>query len=195
MSKNKLLKNNVEKGNPKSELIIKICEGDADAFKNLFETYCQALIYFAWRYVKNTQVAENIVQDVFLRIWLNRTKLNPALNTKSYLYKAVKNQALQHLRKAKIENQKGNFQVLDDSTKSPEDILEEQEISVAVQRAISELPTQSRLIFTMSKYSNLKYSEIAEIQNISIKTVETHMGRALKFLRKRLANLRSDLLK
>jgi RNA polymerase sigma-70 factor (ECF subfamily) len=194
MNKNKLPKSNVEKSNPESELIKSIREGDADAFKNLFETYCQALVYFAWRFVKNTQAAENIVQDIFLKVWLNRTRLDPALNTKSYLYKAVKNQALQHLRKAKIENRKGNFQVLDDSTKSPEDILNEKEIAVSVQRAISELPTQSRLIFTMSKYSNLKYSEIAEIQNISIKTVETHMGRALKFLRKRLANLRSDLL-
>jgi RNA polymerase sigma-70 factor (ECF subfamily) len=194
MNKNKLLKSNVEKSNSESELTIKIREGDADAFKNLFETYCQALIYFAWRYVKNTQVAENIVQDVFLRIWLNRTKLNPALKIKSYLYKAVKNQAFQHLRKAKYENQKENIQALDSSTKSPEDILNEKEIAVSVQRAISELPPQSRLIFTMSKYNNLKYSEIAEIQNISIKTVETHMGRALKFLRKRLANLRSVLL-
>ena len=195
MNKNKLPKSNIEKSNSDSELIKSIREGDADAFKNLFETYCQALIYFAWRYVKNTQVAENIVQDVFFRIWLNRTKLNPALKTKSYLYKAVKNQALQHLRKAKIENRKGNIQALDSPTKSPEDILNEKEIAVSVQRAISELPTQSRLIFTMSKYSNLKYSEIAEIQNISIKTVETHMGRALKFLRKRLANLRPNLLK
>jgi RNA polymerase sigma-70 factor (ECF subfamily) len=189
-----MLKNNTKKLNSESELIIKIHEGDADAFKNLFETYCQALIYFAWRYVKNTQVAENIVQDVFLKIWLNRTKLNPALSTKSYLYKAVKNQAMQHLRKAKIESRKGNIQALDGSVKSPEDILDEKEIAISVQRAISELPSKSRLIFTMSKYSNLKYSEIAEIQNISIKTVETHMGRALKFLRKRLANLRSLLL-
>jgi RNA polymerase sigma-70 factor (ECF subfamily) len=194
MSNNKLLKNNVEKSHSESEWIIRIREGDADAFKNLFETYCQALIYFAWRYVKNTQIAENIVQDVFLRIWLNRTKLNPALKIKSYLYKAVKNQAMQHLRKAKLENRKGSIQSPDSSTKSPEDVLDEKEIAISVQRAISELPSKCRLIFTMSKYSNLTYSEIAEIQNISIKTVETHMGRALKFLRKRLASLRSTLL-
>jgi len=195
MSNNKLLKSNVEKSHSESEWIIKIRESDAGAFKNLFETYCQALIYFARRYVKNTQVAENIVQDVFLRIWLNRTKLNPALKIKSYLYKAVKNQAMQHLRKAKFENQRENIQALDSSAKSPEDILNEKEIAKSVQRAISELPSQSRLIFTMSKYSNLTYLEIAEIQNISIKTVETHMGRALKFLRKRLAKLRPALLK
>ena len=195
MNKNKLPKSNVEKSISEPELIIKIREGDADAFKNLFDTYCQALIYFAWRYVKNTQIAENIVQDVFLKIWLNRTKLNPALKIKSYLYKAVKNQVMQHLRKAKLENQKGSIQAFDSSTKSPEDILDEKEIALSVQRTISELPSQCRLIFTMSKYCNLTYSEIAEIQNISVKTVETHMGRALKFLRKRLANLHSALLK
>ena len=194
MSNNKLPKSNVEEGPSESEWIIKIRESDADAFKSLFETYCQALIYFAWWYVKNIQIAENIVQDVFLKIWLNRTKLNPALKIKSYLYKAVKNQALQHLRKAKFENREGNTQALDSSTKSPEDILNEKEIAISVQRAISELPSQCRLIFTMSKYSHLTYSEIAEIQNISIKTVESHMGCALKFLRKRLANLLSVLL-
>jgi len=195
MSNNKPLKKNVEKSSPESEWIINIREGDADAFKNLFETYCQALIYFAWRYVKSTQIAENIVQDVFLKIWLNRTKLNPALKIKSYLYKAVKNQALQHLRKTKFEDQKENIQEHDSPTKSPEDMLDEKEIAISVQQAISELPPQSRLIFTMSKYSNLTYSEIAEIQNISVKTVETHMGRALKLLRKRLAKLRPTLLK
>ena len=195
MSNYKLPKRNVEKSHSESELIVKIREGDADAFKNLFETYCQALIYFAWRYVKSTQIAENIVQDVFLRVWLNRTKLNPALKIRSYLYKAVKNQAMQHLRKAKFENRKGNIQAVDSSTKSPEDILDEKEIAISVQKAIAGLPSKSRMIFTMSKYSNLTYSEIAEIQNISVKTVETHMGRALKLLRKRLANVRSALLK
>jgi RNA polymerase sigma-70 factor (ECF subfamily) len=73
--------------------------------------------------------------------------------------------------------------------------VDEKEIAISVQRAISELPSQCRLIFTMNKYSNLTYSEIAEIQNISIKTLETHMGRALKFLRKRLANLRYVFIK
>jgi RNA polymerase sigma-70 factor (ECF subfamily) len=195
MSNNKPPKRNAEKSHSESEWIIKIREIDADAFKRLFETYCQALIYFAWRYVKSTQIAENIVQDVFLKIWLNRTKLNPALKIRSYLYKAVKNQAMQHLRKAKFENRKENIQTLDSSTKSPEDRLDEEEIAISVQRAISELPPKSRLIFTMSKYSNLTYSEIAEIQNISVKTVEAHIGRALKLLRKRLANLRPTLLK
>jgi len=195
MSNNKPPKRNVEKSNSESEWIIKIRESDADAFKNLFETYCQALIYFAWRYVKSTQIAENIVQDVFLKMWLNRTKLNPALKIRSYLYKAVRNQAMQHLRKAKFENRRENIQALDSSAKSPEDKLDEKEIAVSVQKAISELPSQCRLVFTMSKYSNLTYSEIAEIQNISIKTVEAHMGRALKLLRKRLANLRPTLLK
>lgn len=169
------------------DLISKIQSGDEKAFESLFYSHASALIRFAWRFVRNTQIAENIVQDVFVKIWHHRDRLDPKLNVKAYLYKAVKNQALQHLRHLKIENRQDTVSEFESSALSPEDSLHAKEIAAAVDQAISELPPHRRLIFTLSKFDHFTYAEIAEIQSISIKTVETQMGRALKFLRKRLS--------
>ena len=170
-------------------LIKRIKRGEARAFEELFRTYSAALIRFGWRIVRNTQVAENIVQDVFVRIWHNRAALDPGLNIKAYLYQAVKNQALQHLRHLKIENRRDDMPDVQHPGKSPEARIEEQETASAVYEAVALLPPHRRIIFTLSKYDHLTYAEIAEIQNISIKTVETQMGRALKFLRRYLSDV------
>lgn len=189
------MRKDLQQNTIESELIEKIVKNDADAFEKLFYTYCQPLINFTYRYVKTIPAAENIVQDVFLKIWLKRKQLKPSSNIKSYLYTAVKNEALKYLRHAKVVQRSAKeVQMLDSSIKKPEDELSEKELAAAVQKAIGELPQKSRMVFLMSKYDNLTYSEIAEIQKISKKTVETHMGRALKFLRKRLSNFFSVLL-
>ncbi len=169
------------------ELARKIRAGDAQAFEQLFRTLARALVRFTARFVRSVETAENIVQDVFVRIWHNRARLDPGLNLKSYFYRACRNQALQHLRHLKIENRDHSAQDLADPVGSPEAAAEAREIAAAVYAAVAELPPHRRLIFTLSKYDHLTYAEIAEIQKISIKTVETQMGRALKFLRLRLA--------
>jgi RNA polymerase sigma-70 factor (ECF subfamily) len=153
-----------------AECVNKIRSGDSVAFEELFNLYCQQLINFARRYVLDKQIAENIVQDVFVSIW-----------------QAVKNNSLKHLRHLKIEN-KG----IDDSPtyiyddERPDKKLDEKEVELKIHQAINELPEKCREIFKMNRFENLKYAEIAEILDISIKTVETQMGRALKKLRDRL---------
>lgn len=176
-------------GSSEVKMIQSIRRGDETAFEHLFYSHASALIRFTWRFVRNTQIAENIVQDVFVKIWHHRERLDPHLNIKAYLYKAVKNQALQHLRHLKIENRQDDVPDFKSAALSPEDALRIKEIAIAVDQAIAELPPHRRLIFTLSKYDHFTYAEIAEVQNISIKTVETQMGRALKFLRQRLASL------
>jgi RNA polymerase sigma-70 factor (ECF subfamily) len=170
-------------------LIRRIREGETEAFERLFKLHCRALVRFALRFVGQNETAEGIVQDVFVRIWRGRAQLNPDLSVKAYLYQAVKNQSLQHLRHLKIVHQKQELREQAPSNRSPEAAVERQETARAVYEAISELPPHRRMIFTLSKYDHYTYAEIAEIQKISIKTVETQMGRALKFLRKRLAHL------
>ena len=178
-----------------SELTEGIRTGEAGAFENLFRKYCQTLIHFSRRYVQDTQIAEGLVQDVFLKIWQSRENLDPGSNIKSYLFTSVKNQALKHLRHAKVEFQgEENITMYDEPVKTPEEKFNESEIAAAVHRAIEKLPESRRQIFKMSRYDGLTYSEIAEVQNISIKTVETQMGRALKFLRESLGHLLSVLL-
>ena len=106
MREHNLHKKEIPKPIPiESKWVESVREGDGAAFENLFRMYCQPLINFARRYVGETAAAENLVQDIFLKIWENRTQLNPALNIKSYLYTAVKNQALKHLRHINVQHQ------------------------------------------------------------------------------------------
>ena len=172
-----------------SEWVEKIRDGDAQAFEHLFKAYCQPLINFARRFVRDVQIAENIVQDVFLKIWTNRIKLNPSLNIKTYLFTAVRNQTLNHLRHAKMEKDSvADMQLITTPVKTPENGWKEKELATSIQQAINELPKKCQTIFLMNRFDQLTYQEIADILNLSIKTVETQMGRALKFLRKRLSH-------
>ena len=167
----------------------KIARGDTAAFKNLFTSYCQALINFAQRYVNDTQIAENIVQDVFVTIWQKRSQLNPTLNIKVYLYTMVKNQSLKYLRHVDVTQRSAtHLEQIQPAVKTPEDESQEKELGEAINAAIEKLPEKERIIFSMNRFDNLTYKEIATIQNLSVKTVETYMGRALKSLRNRLAD-------
>ncbi len=170
-----------------SEWLARMRSGDPSGFEHLFREYGQQLINFARRYVADTPIAENLVQDVFLKIWENRAQLDPQLKVRTYLYSAVRNQALRHLRHKKVEDQAAaHLKESPPGQPDPHDHLSEKELAAAIQAAIAELPEKCRLIFNLSRIDRLTYTEIAEIQGISVKTVETQMGRALKFLRKRL---------
>jgi RNA polymerase sigma-70 factor (ECF subfamily) len=170
-----------------SEWVEKIRYGDAEAFEYLFKKYCQSLINFARYFVQDIQIAEDIIQDVFLKTWSNHTKLNPSLNIKTYLFTAVKHQALNHLRHEKTKkNSIADLQLYIAPVKTPENGWKEKELTLSIQQAVKELPEKCRLIFIMNRFDQLTYTEIADILNLSIKTVETQMGRAFKYLRKKL---------
>jgi RNA polymerase sigma-70 factor (ECF subfamily) len=161
--------------------------GSAEAFEHLFNRYCQVLIDFACRYLHDVPLAENMVQDVFLKIWQNRRQLDPGASIRSYLYTAVKNAALNHLRHTVVEQKsQDKIRQLSSEMPTPEDNWNEKELNDSIQKAIASLPDKCHEIFCLSRFDGLTYAEIAEVQNISVKTVETQMGRALKFLRKQL---------
>jgi RNA polymerase sigma-70 factor (ECF subfamily) len=164
--------------------------GDGQAFEQLFSLYCQPLIHFVRRYVHDTSIAESLLQDIFLAVWANRSQLDLTRNIKTYLYTAAKNQALKHLRHNDVERQSAEEVTLAfPHPKTPEDERQEKEIAAAIYQAIEALPEKCRILFSMNRFDHLTYAEIAQIQEISIKTVETQMGRALKFLRQHLAHL------
>lgn len=175
---------------PEAEWAIKIKKGDKAAFNKLFLRYYDKLCQFVGHYVRDPDIAEDIVQEFFYKIWINRTTWNFTPNIVSYLYKAARNYSLNHLKNNKIKDK-----FLDDFNESfylsetPEKELIDKEFNDRVHAVINELPEQCRIIFKMKKFDGLKYAEIAEIKNISVKTVETQMGRALKYLRKRLTVL------
>ena len=176
------------------ELVEKIKAGDATSFKKLFDTYSKHLLNFALQYLNNPQAAEDVVQEVFVNIWINRHKLNPTLSIKSYLFTSVRNQALKHIRDSNIKLEKHEYIKNENATvKSPEEHLQENELTELFYKAIEELPYQCRQIFSLNRFENLSYIEIAETLGISINTVKTQMGRAFKALRKKLGALISTI--
>ncbi|MEE9465181.1 MAG: RNA polymerase sigma-70 factor, partial [Candidatus Neomarinimicrobiota bacterium] len=162
---------------------------DESAFRALFESYSESLLDFAFGFIRDVQVCEDIIQEVFVRIWRTRTKLNPELSLRAYLYRSVRNQALKYLRHEKVEREaEGYLQALfyHPDTPTPEDELYHAELTVLLDRTIRQLPERCRTILLMSKYDGLTYREIAEVLDISINTVKTQMGRALAAMRRSL---------
>ena len=168
-------------------------------FKLVFETYYPRLLRFANTYVDDRFEAENIVQDVFLKLWEKRASLPADINMQAYLLTMVKNQCMDFLRHRKIveehfvdweivEQQEDAFNYYAINQLDPEQ-MDVESLERLVEKAIIDLPKQCRRVFELSRYEGLKYKEIAERLGISVKTVETHISNALKILRITLKDL------
>ena len=159
---------------------------DQDGFEILFKNNFKDLCRFANRYIKDTETAREIVQDAFVSLWEKRESIDINLNLRSYLMTSVKNKSLNYIRDNKkfiglpeIEN----YDIESESF----DHLESEELNEKIEAAISELPEKCRKIFTLSRYENLKYQEIAEKLQISVKTVEAQVSKALQHMRSKLS--------
>lgn len=183
-----------EKRRIESEWVDSIKSGDQAAFEKLFNHYCQQLINFTRRYVFDKQISENIVQDVFVNVWQRHSNLDPEKEIKTYLYTAARNEALKHIRHLNVEKRSYD-RIVESYPETKHDLeLEGRELNDSINKAIDELPEKCKEIFKLNRFENLKYAEIAEVLNISVKTVETQMGRALKKLRQQLKPLLPMLL-
>jgi RNA polymerase sigma-70 factor, ECF subfamily len=163
---------------------------DYSAFEILFNRYYGQLSNFCKKFVHIEEVAEELVSEVFFKVWNNRQRIVISSSAKSYLYAAVRNMAFDHLRKEKkspLVNLEEASSVTCD-TYDPQKHSDYQELEASVGQAVQRLPKQCRLVFQLSRDHGMKYSEIAESLQLSIKTVETQMGRAFKSLRKSLRN-------
>ncbi len=172
-----------------------ISRGDKSAFEQVFRAYYQPLCNYAVPLIKDVDEAEEVVQNVFFNIWNKRGELE-VTSLKSYLYRAVRNDCLNKLKHGKIkavyaeDYKKTANSTFDDASKT----LQAKELNRHIQEAIGALPEQCGIVFRMSRFENLKYSEISEQLGISVKTVENHMGKALKVLRQRLKDYLPILL-
>jgi len=170
------------------KILKRIKEGDIHEFEVLFREYYERLCAFGRKYVNNIEQAEEVVQDTFFNIWKNRASLNIKTSLKSYLYTAVRNNCLQVLRTRNLDIKYENYYKSHYSNESisPADELNAKELSKVIDKALNSLPEKCRMIFKMSRNEGLKYHEIAEKLEISIKTVEANMGKALKHFRMHL---------
>ena len=172
-----------------STVINLLREGNAQAFEKVFRLYFKSLHSYAYTFMKDDELPEEIVQNVFCRIWEKRNQLKTDGSLKAYLYRSVHNESLNHLKQQK---NRVNLQVLysnanEESTSLASEKIMLTELGTHIQQALNELPEQCRTIFQMSRFEQLKYQQIADQLNLSIKTVENQMGKALKILRTKLA--------
>lgn len=161
---------------------------DRPAFERLFREHYRPLCAFAIQYVKDTDRAQDLVQDLFVRLWEDREQLRIASSIKSYLFTAVRNRCLNALSataRLRPLDEEAEEHAQEEPT-SEDDHLRR---AARVQAAIEALPEERRKVFRLSRDEGMKYQEIARRLGISIKTVENQMGKALKTLREELADL------
>jgi len=170
------------------QLITTLKTGDITAFEMLFRTYYQPLCNYAYTFVQDRDEAEEIVQSTFLNVWEKRDNLSIHTGVKPYLYAMVRNASLNVLKHEKIKQQHVTMEmaVAERSVESVTRTVMASELETKIYKAMDKLPEQCRLVFKLSRFEELKYSEIAEQLNISIKTVENQMGKALKIMRDQL---------
>lgn len=177
------------------ELYRKLKVGDELAFKALFQKYYSALCHYGFQLLQNSEMAEEIVQELFVRIWEKREALSIETSVKHYLFKSVRNQCLNQLQHLKIRKQYESS-ILESSEQQidPDQYFMEVELIRRIEKSIESLPPKRQEIFRLSREKGLKYKEIALELNISIKTVEAQMGLALKYLRDELKEFRNHSL-
>ncbi len=166
------------------ELLELISAGDQAAFRQLYAHFYKRLHHFALALVKTRETAEEIVEDVFVRIWQHREALHTIKNLRVYLYTATKNSSLNYLSQKARQSITEPFDhihvELDDSAITPEQILITAEIHQKIQKAIEVLPPRCKMIFKLVREDGLRYREIAEILNISVNTIDAQMAIAVK---------------
>ncbi len=156
--------------------------------ESVFRAHHKMLCKVAYAIVKDKSTAEDIVQDVFLTIWKKRKELIIDSNLKGYLYRAVSNSCLNHLQSYHKRNIKPYEEFNEQALGSfvPHDSIDYDRLDAAIQKAIDNLPPRCKVIFVLSRFDGLKYSQIAATLNVSVKTVENQMGIALLKLREEL---------
>jgi RNA polymerase sigma-70 factor (ECF subfamily) len=162
------------------------CDGDEKAFSELFRYFYDRLLHFCIQYVHTREAAEEIVSDVFVKIWNRRANLEEISNLEVYLFVAIKNHSLNYLEQYSALritpiNEETGISELTNSV-DPERAMEWKEILFKMDQEVCRLPDQCRRVFKLIKEEGFKYRDVAEILNISPRTVETQLFRAMKRL-------------
>jgi RNA polymerase sigma-70 factor (family 1) len=169
---------------PLRELQIRIARGDETAFTQLYLHFGKKLILFGVSLVRSREIAEELVEDVFVKLWASRQNITAIENIRVYLYVAVKNKALNKLSQKATELIAAPFDyldtTLDEFAASPYDLMITSEMMERMHQVIETLPPRCKMIFKLIREDGLKYKEVAEILNISINTIDAQMAIAVR---------------
>lgn len=173
---------------PEQQQIEALATGDIDAFEMIFRTYYQPLCSYAYTFLQDKEEAEEIVQSTFMSVWEKKETLSIRTAVKPYLYAMVRNACLNVIKHERVKQKHVVEEVAlaAPSFDSVSSTVVTSELELQIHRAMEVLPEQCRLVFKLSRFEELKYAEIADQLGISIKTVENHMGKALKIMREQL---------
>lgn len=164
-----------------------IARGDQRSFEDLYRLFYARLFRFALLYVHKREIAEEVVNDVMINVWNKQQTLQEVQNLETYLFAAIRNRSLNYMSKYSA------WHVVPDTTQEqgaiinlndPEKELEWKEINFRLNQAIDQLPEQCRTVFKLIKEEGFRYKQVAEILNVSTRTVETQLFRAIKKLDK-----------
>ncbi|MCG8476125.1 MAG: RNA polymerase sigma-70 factor [Cytophagales bacterium] len=162
-----------------------MAETNLNTFERLFRTHYEELVRHALQFLNSLEEAEDLVQEAFVKLWDRKHELGEVQNVRAYLFRMVRNMALNVL-KSKYrsimheELDEAHSQVLPDAP-------ELRDLEVLSERIVGQLPEKTRLIFKLSRFSNLSYAEIAEEMQLSVKSVEYHMSKAIHWIKKNLS--------
>jgi len=162
--------------------------GNESAFEMIFKTYYQPLCRYAYSFLQDKEEAEEVVQSSFINVWEKRNSIAIETSLKSYLYRMVRNACLNVIKHDKIKQQHvaHELAVTEATYESVAQKVYATELESKITEAIKTLPEQCRIVFQLSRFEELKYQEIADQLQISVKTVENHMGKALRLMREQL---------
>jgi RNA polymerase sigma-70 factor, ECF subfamily len=174
-----------------------IHDGNKAAFEKLFKDYYDPLCGYAYTIVKDWDESDEVIQNVFFNIWNKRQTLQVNVPLKAYLYRAVHNECLNKLKHAKVKlayaaDYKHKFSTVKVSDSASH--IDAKELERVIQQVLDALPDQCCKVFKLSRFENLTYPEISVKLGISVKTVESHMGKALKSMRTNLKEYLSLLI-
>ena len=168
---------------------------DVSLFQQLFDSYFQALVTYAFRFVNDWQAAEDIAQDVFMALWMKKEDIDFDQPVKPYLYRAVYNRSINYLNSALMQKRIEGVDTIDELISqeilsyNQHDALLLKEITAEINNFVETLPPQCRNVYKLSREENLKNKEIAARLDISEKAVEKHITKALTEIRNHLVHL------
>lgn len=167
-------------------LVEGIKEHNEKVFDYLFHLYYSSLVVFCEKMVSDRDVAEDIVQGFFVSLWLNSNDIQINQSIKSYFFTSVRNRSFDHLRHQKVKDKAEKRLLEEGKTHDDHNFMLETELRQYIDKALDKLPPVCREVFVMNRFEGLRPAEIAEKKGISVRTVEGHIGKALKIMKTEL---------
>ena len=171
-----------------SRWVVELKNDNQNAFEELFNKYNKKLYYFALSYLEDNAEAEEVVQSVFVRLWENRSTLNETMSVKNFIYKSTVNACLNSLKKKAVRNRYFEKELIasDENVDRSHDEIFYKDLKRQIDNIVASLPPQQQQIFQLSRFEGLSNADIATKLNLSVRTVENQIYRALKIIKDNL---------